>query len=265
MTKNSNTFEENEEKIYSQVDKQMSKEFVAGNWSNAEKIVLACRMLAQREHAYYLVGQITVRGNTPGTYWTTSFGSGLGNATIDTVVEFDETMQPLNGSPIPNPAVRFHVWVYKNRPDVNCIVHTHPPHTSALAMIGQELKVSHMDTSMFHDDCSYLRDWPGVPLANEEGQIISEALGDKRSLLLANHGLLTAGESIEEAVYLAIMFENAARLQLLASAAGTITDIDPTKAKEAHDFLLKKSIVNQTFKYWAEEVFEQYGESILKP
>jgi ribulose-5-phosphate 4-epimerase/fuculose-1-phosphate aldolase len=47
-------------------------------------------------------------------------------------------------------------------------------------------------------------------------------LQDKRSILLANHGLITAGTSIEEATYLAVYFERAAALQLAASAAGTI-------------------------------------------
>ena len=63
-------------------------------------------------------------------------------------------------------------------------------------------------------------EWPGVPVADDEGRIISGALGKEKTILLANHGLLAAGASVEEATYLAVFFERAARMQLRAMAAG---------------------------------------------
>jgi L-fuculose-phosphate aldolase len=86
----------------------------------------------------------------------------------------------------------------------------------------QPLIVAHMDMCMFQDQCAHLPDWPGLPIGDEEGMIISEALGDKKTILLANHGLISAGETIEEATYLAVFVERAAALQLTASAAGTV-------------------------------------------
>ena len=132
---------------------------------------------------------------------------------------------------MPNPAVRFHVWIYGARPDVQCIVHTHPPFASALSMVGKRLAVAHMDSAMFHDDCAYLAEWPGVPVADEEGRLIAEALGDKRTILLAHHGMLTTGATVEEAAYLAVMLERAARLQARAEAIGEIRPIDPAHAQ----------------------------------
>ena len=115
--------------------------------------------------------------------------------------------------------MRFHFWVYRQRPDVQCIIHTHPPHVSTLSMTGQPLVVAHMDATPFHNDCAHLKEWPGLPIADQEGEIISAALGDKRSILLANHGFLAAGSCIEEALYLSVLIERAARNQLLAAAA----------------------------------------------
>jgi L-fuculose-phosphate aldolase len=54
-------------------------------------------------------------------------------------------------------------------------------------MVGEELAVAHMDATPFFNDCAYLADWPGVPIADEEGQIISAALGEKRAILLDVH------------------------------------------------------------------------------
>jgi len=79
--------------------------------------------------------------------------------------------------------VRFHVWIYRNRPDVQAIVHTHAPHASALAATGKPLKTIHMDGAMLHG-CAHLEDWPGVPVADDEGRIISGALGEAKTILL---------------------------------------------------------------------------------
>ena len=102
-----------------------------------------------------------------------------------------------------------------------------------------------------------MAEWPGVPLADKEGQIISEALGNKKSILLANHGLLTTGKTLEEAVYLAIQFERAARLQLLAESIGKIQTISDEYAQEAHDFLLSEGVVLGQFYSWADQLYKE--------
>ena len=114
-----------------------------------------------------------------------------------------------------------------------------------------------MDSAMFYEDCAYLAEWPGVPFSDEEGRIISEAIGAKRSILLAHHGILTTGASIEEAVYLAVLLERAARLQLLAQSVGTIRKIVPEYARDAHDFLLKSGVVKASFEAWARDFIDE--------
>ncbi|MFP3499818.1 class II aldolase/adducin family protein, partial [Pseudomonas sp. SIMBA_059] len=83
-------------------------------------------------------------------------------------------------------------------------------------MLEVPLAISHMDLCPLFDDCAFLKEWPGVPVGNEEGEIIAKAIGDKRAILLSHHGLLIAGGSIEEACVLALLFERAAKMQLLA-------------------------------------------------
>src|SRR3546814_12745729 len=100
-----------------------------------------------------------------------------------------------------NPATRFHLWVYKERPDVNAIVHTHSPWVSALVAARQPLVIAQMDMTPFHDDCAFLADWPGVPIAEQEGVLISADLEKNRSISLAHTGYLTAGGSVAEATH----------------------------------------------------------------
>jgi L-fuculose-phosphate aldolase len=225
-------------------------------WNDVQKIALSARILASEGHFGSLAGQLTAR-IAQGQFLTLALGTAFGEANPSDFIVVDDDLNVIDGKGIPNPATRFHLWIYTHKPLVRCIIHTHPPATSALSMIGQPLIVAHMDMCMFQDQCADMPDWPGLPIGDEEGMIISEALGDKKTILLANHGLIAAGESIEEAAYLAVFFERAAALQLAASAAGTIHPVDPDKAREARDFLLKPKIIEMTFEYLARRVLKQ--------
>jgi L-fuculose-phosphate aldolase len=235
---------------------ELASKLIPAGRAVSERFVLACRILGDQGHWYGgLAGQITTRGEREGTFWTLKFGIGADEATVADLILVDEQLKTLEGEGLANPAVRFHLWVYRVRPDVQCIVHTHPPSISALSMMGRPLKVAHMDATPFHDNCGYLGDWPGLPIGDNEGEIIAGALGPRRkALLLAHHGLLTAGASIEEAAVLATWMEHAAQAQLRAEAAGTIRDVRPELAAESRDFLLKPEIVDLTFEYFARRV-----------
>lgn len=231
------------------VSREMDEDLKVPALSAPQALAAACRILAREGHESGLAGQVTARGDQPGTWWTLQFGYGFDEATTERMVLVDEDLKPLKGGR-PNPGVRFHVWIYRQRPDVQAIIHTHPPHASALAATGGPLKIAHMDSSMLYGT-AHLPEWPGVPVADDEGRIISGALGNAKTILLANHGLLAAGASVEEATYLAVFMERACRMQLLAAAAGGVKEVKPELAQEARDFLLQPSIVRGTFAYWS--------------
>ena len=238
------------------VDMEIAEKLAPARHSARDRLVLACRMLGAHGHWYGgLAGQITTKGEREGTFWTLRFGVGADEATLSDLILVDDRLHVMEGDGLANPAVRFHLWVYRVRPDLQCIVHTHPPAVSALSMTGQALKVAQMDATPFHENCSYLAEWPGLPISDGEGEAIAGALGPKnKALLLAHHGLLTAGVSVEEAAVLAIWMEQAAQAQLRASAVGQLRDIRPELAVESRDFLLKPEIVDLTFKYFARRV-----------
>jgi L-fuculose-phosphate aldolase len=218
-----------------------------------ERLADACRILYAKGHMASLAGQITWRDADGRGYWTPALGKSFACATAASMVLVNDDLTVLEGEGMPNPAVRFHAWVYRHRPDVHAIVHTHPRNIAALSMLGVPLPVAHMDACMFHEDCGFLAEWPGVPIDDEEGRIITAALGRYRSALLVNHGYISACASIEESIYLAVSIECAAEQALLAMAAGTIQPVRADLAASAHDFLLQPSIVSATFTYWAEE------------
>lgn len=231
-------------------------------YSLAQKVALTCRILFDNGHDSGLAGQITVRGSVPGTYLTQRLGLGFDEITAENLLLVDEDLSVLEGKGMANPANRFHSWVYRARPDVQCIVHTHATHTATLSMLEVPLQVSHMDNCMLYDDVAFVEKWPGVPVGNEEGELISGALGDKRALMLAHHGLLIAGSTVEEACVMGIAFERTARMQLLAMAAGTLQPIDPVLGREAHDWLIRPQRHAAGFAYYARRALRNHPDCV---
>jgi L-fuculose-phosphate aldolase len=231
-------------------------------WTVRQKLALTCRILAEEGHESAIAGQITARGEKPGTYHMLHFGLGFDEACASNIILVDDDLNVLEGEGMPNPSNRFHLWIYRHHPNVNSIIHTHPPYVSALSVVGEPLQVAHMDHTMFWDDCAYLPEWPGVPIGDEEGEIISRAIGNKRSILLAHHGQLVATSRPEESAILAVFIERAARLQVMARAIGPIRPIKPELAKEAHDYRLKPRAVDATFAYFARRVLRTQAECL---
>ncbi|MFA7556145.1 MAG: aldolase [Spongiibacteraceae bacterium] len=240
----------------------MENLFTDGDLSDKQKLALTCRILYEKGHDSGLAGQITCRGDDRKTFITQRLGLGFDEISADNLMTVDEDLQPLDGEGMANPANRFHTWVYKERPEVNCIIHTHPTYIAALSMLEVPLIVSQMDTSSLYDDCAFLCDWPGVPVGNEEGISIAKALGSKRSILLAHHGQLVVGQTIEEACNLAILIERAAKLQLLAMSAGKIKPLPVALAREAHDWVSTDRRNKINFAYYARQALKNHPDCI---
>lgn len=245
------TFTMDKEALVQKANGQMDQLFEESSYSLRQKVALTCRILFDNGHDSGLAGQITARASSPGTFYTQRLGLGFDEISESNLLVVDEDLNVVEGKGMANPANRFHSWVYRARPDVNCIIHTHAHYTAALSMLEVPLQVSHMDNCVLYDDVAFVPKWPGVPVGNEEGELISAALGNKRALLLSHHGLLIATASLEEACVLGIAFERAAKQQLWAMGAGKIQPIDPALAREAHDWVLRPKRNAASFAYYA--------------
>ena len=212
-------------------------------------------ILADEGHESGLAGQVTARGPRDGTFWTLPLGLAFDEAEDASWLLIDQALEVLEGTGSfgirePNPATRFHLWVYRARPELQAIIHTHPPAASALASAEQPLVVAHMDATPLFEDVAFLPRWPGLPTADREGEIIAGALGECHAILLAHHGILTTGKSIQEATFLAVFMERMARQQLDAAGVGGAKPIDAGEARRARDFLRSDRIMNMSFDAW---------------
>lgn len=256
------TASSNKQQLMQQAQLDMEKNIPVLKLSDREKLALTCRILFDKGHDAGLAGQITCRVRESETYLTQRLGLGFDEITADNLIEVDHDLSPIHGEGMPNPANRFHTWIYKQHPEINCIIHTHPTHLAALSMLETPLVISQMDTTALYNDCSFVSEWPGVPVGNEEGELISNALAGNRSVLLAHHGQLVTGRTIEEACNLAVLIERAAELQLLAMAAGTIKPLPEALAQEAHDWVSTDKRNKVNFSYYARQALKKHADCI---
>lgn len=124
-----------------------------------------------------------------------------------------------------------HAALHKRRPDVHAACHAHTPHGRAYSAFARTLPMTTQDVCKFYNRHGVYESYGGVVLAQEEGDLIANALGDKNmGLILRNHGLLTVGETVDHAAWLFDVMEAACRDQLLIDAA------ESTAEKEGKSF-----------------------------
>jgi ribulose-5-phosphate 4-epimerase/fuculose-1-phosphate aldolase len=128
-------------------------------------------------------------------------------------------------------AFAIHSAVHAARPDVIAAAHSHSLHGKAWSSLGRLLDPLTQDACAFYEDHALFDDYTGVVLDPEEGKRIAHSLGGCKALILRNHGLLTVGHSVDEAVFWFVTMERSCQAQLLAEAAGTPILIDADSAR----------------------------------
>jgi ribulose-5-phosphate 4-epimerase/fuculose-1-phosphate aldolase len=133
--------------------------------------------------------------------------------------------------PVNKAAFVIHSQVHAARPDVIAAAHAHSVYGKAWSSLRKPLDPLTQDACAFYGDHSVFDDYTGVVLDIEEGKRLAHTLGDKKAIILSNHGLLTVGRTVEEAAWWFITMERTCQAQLLAEAAGPPVAIDPEQAE----------------------------------
>ena len=102
---------------------------------------------------------------------------------------------------------------------------THTPFMAKPGHLGRLLDPLTQDACAFYDDLRCSDDYTGVVVSMTEGERLAAALGDKKAIMLKNHGHLTVGESVDEALWWYVTLERSCQVQLMAEAAGTPSPI----------------------------------------
>lgn len=132
----------------------------------------------------------------------------------------------IEGELEPSSDTASHLYIYRQRADVNGVVHTHSSYATAFAAVGRPIPVC---LTAIADEFGGPIPCGGFALIGGEeiGRVVVETIGDSPAVLLKNHGVFTVGATAEAAVKAAVMTEDVARTVWLALQLGEPEDIPP--------------------------------------
>ncbi|KAH7012920.1 class II aldolase and Adducin domain-containing protein [Ilyonectria destructans] len=187
------------------------------------RLALAFRIFAKLGFDEGVAGHITVRDPVePTSFWVNPFGVAWPLLKASDLIRVDSEGKIVDGGPVKllnTAAYLIHHAVHEARPDINCVAHSHSIYGRAFSALGRPLDIITQDSCAFYNDLAFYDSFGGIVLGADEGRDIAASLGNKKAAILANHGLLTTGQSIEATVFWFMSLETCCRVQLLADAA----------------------------------------------
>lgn len=185
----------------------------------AAQIAFGARMLSLDGHDDFNQGQISAR--TPGadTFYIKNALCGFDEAAPTQVVAASVRADHVP-DPLAPPELPLHQAIYRARPDVNGIVHSHAPHTLVFGATDLPLRPVSHEGAHFADRLGLFTETSNTVLDQATGEAIAKALDGGEGVLLRNHGGVVVGKSVRHAAVFAQVLERACRLQLLAEQSG---------------------------------------------
>jgi ribulose-5-phosphate 4-epimerase/fuculose-1-phosphate aldolase len=197
-----------------------------------QRLAAAFRLFARFGFDEGVAGHITARDpERPDHFWVNPFGVYFGHVRASDLILVNHRGEVVEGKyPVNGAAFAIHSRVHAARPDVIAAAHSHSTHGKAWSSLGRPLDPLTQDACAFYDDHAVFSDFTGVVYETSEGERIAQALGNKKAVILQNHGLLTVGETVDEAAWWFVTMDRSCHAQLLAEAAGQPKKIDPANA-----------------------------------
>jgi len=186
-----------------------------------EKLIHAGRVLVDEGQGDYVWGHISARLPDNKNRFLMKPGClGIEEMTDDNIITVDIEGERVSGDWPRHNEVFIHSEVLRARPDINAVLHTHPENAIAFSSLGKSLSAMSNDGTMFSAGVPIFSETTDLITDQPRGKAVARALGQGNVAILRNHGIVTAGTSIEHAVFLALKLERACRIQMLAEAAG---------------------------------------------
>ncbi len=186
-----------------------------------QTLISAGKVLVAEGQDDFTRGHISMRHpDNPGLFYMKAHSIGLDEITLENILTIDLEGNVVAGTAKRHSEVYIHSEILKVRPDLNCVIHTHPPYSVALSASGRPVRALSQPSALFYKDVGVYTDTINLIRDHDMGRGVARALGPHRAVLLKNHGVVVCGRSIEETVISVIMLENAAQVQMIAEAAG---------------------------------------------
>jgi len=154
-----------------------------------------------------------------------------GNLKPDDMCIVDLTGKQISGKRKRTSEILLHLAIYKERPDVKAVIHSHPPHATAFAVAGVELPTCiHPEAEVFLGPvrtAKYV-----TPGDTRLGESITPFIKESNTILLGNHGVVCYGPDLEDAYYKLEIVDAYSRILLLTKQLGSVRPLEADEMKE---------------------------------
>jgi len=169
--------------------------------------------------------------------------------TADDIVTIDFDGNLVEGDAVPPMEFHIHSEIYRKRPDVNSVVHTHPTWSTLFSMTGKTVQPVIMQAAVLGE----IQQFPKTASINRKplGEELAECLGAHRVAMLKSHGAVIAAEGILETFVLAFYLEENAHRQYLAQQIGEPMVLSPEQVESIGRTLWKPNLLQKVWDYHA--------------
>jgi ribulose-5-phosphate 4-epimerase/fuculose-1-phosphate aldolase len=216
------------------------------------QVAWACRILAAYGHGDLTLGHASARAGD--RVFMKRKGLALEEVAPEDVLTLDLNGRRLRGDGAVHLEVPLHTEVYKARPDVGAVIHTHPIYTTALGAVEAPLLPLSHDALLFPEGLAVFEDTADLVMSADVGWDIARALGQRRAVLLRNHGVLVVGKDVRWAVFAALTLERAVRVQAVASRLGAPRPIPDHLVGPLHASKYRDEFMDEYWAYWLRAV-----------
>jgi len=198
-----------------------------------ERLAASFRLFSRFGFDEGVAGHITARDpERTDHFWVNPFGRHFGEICVSDLILVNHRGETVEGTaPVNRAAFAIHSQIHEARPDVVAAAHAHSIYGKSWSSLGRLLDPLTQDACAFYQDHTLFEEFNGIVYDTEEGERIAGLLGQRKAIILQNHGLLTVGQSVDEAVWWFVTMERSCQAQLLAEAAGKPILIDHKNAE----------------------------------
>jgi L-fuculose-phosphate aldolase len=163
------------------------------------------------------------------------------------IIAIDLDGKPVEGDVVPPMEFHLHTEIYRRRPDVNAVAHTHPLWSTLFSMAGERVQPVTMQAAVMGP----IQLFDKTASINEKalGEELAAALGPHRVVMLRSHGAAVVGADIVEAFVIGIYLEETARRQYLARAIGTPYALSAAEVETIGGNLRKPHLLKKVWDY----------------
>ena len=194
-----------------------------------KKLALAYQIAAHLKLDDHTYTHLSARAVEQDQFYILPFGLRFEEITPDNLIKVSQKGDVIEGSEFQYNRTGFmiHGPIYQARPDIKAVFHVHTPEIVAVSICDQGLMPISQWALHFYDRLSY-HDYDSLVEHEEQAQKLTQDLGDHFSMLLRNHGSITCGRTIEEAMFYTYHLQQASKAQCLAFGSNQMLRIPST-------------------------------------